>query len=63
MEKSKRTTEQKWRVSVYFSSKGSAESFRDLLLGADYSVKLDFVPERYLEKMQDFVGGKNGRKR
>lgn len=35
--KSKRITEEKWRVSVYFSNRGVAESFRNLLESCNYT--------------------------
>ena len=56
MEKqNKRTSEAKWRVAVYFSNKGSAESFCEMLDSCNYATELELIPEKHFERMQDLI--------
>jgi hypothetical protein len=51
----KRTTETKFRVAVYFSTYGAAESFHKLLTECNYIAELTLIPDQNLENMQDFI--------
>jgi hypothetical protein len=51
----KRVTESKYRVSVYFSTYSSAESFHKLLTECNYIAELTLIPDHNLENMQDFL--------
>lgn len=49
--KNKRLTEEKFRVSVYFSTHGEAQSFKDLLLSCNYNnAELTLITTPYDER-------------
>ena len=45
--------EAKWRVSVFLSSKGESQNLYETLERCGYEPRLDFVPDRNLERLQD----------
>lgn len=45
MSKNNRLTEEKFRVSVYFSNRGEAESFQNLLESCNYTADVALVPD------------------
>lgn len=47
--KSKRITEEKWRVAVYFSNRGNAESFQKMLESCNYTAELSLIPDPVIE--------------
>lgn len=51
----KRTTETKFRVAVYFSTLAAAKSFHELLADCNYIAELTLIPDQNLENMQDFI--------
>jgi hypothetical protein len=47
--------EAKWRVSVFISSKGEANNLADVLGRCGYAPRVDLVPDKNLEALQDFA--------
>lgn len=60
--KSKRISEEKWRVAVYFNKRGNAESFKRMLESCNFTAEMALIPDPVIEGKMTVAEMLNGRK-